>query len=82
MAATLFVKGGDDYIRIATNVENPDGSGRAIGTVLGGPALDLIKAGKAHSGEVQVLGSTYVGHEPITDASGAVIDACLLALQR
>ena len=33
MAATLFVKGGDDCIRVATNVPNPDGSGRAIGTV-------------------------------------------------
>jgi hypothetical protein len=36
MAATLFVKGGDEYIRVATNVPNPDGSGRAIGTILTG----------------------------------------------
>src|SRR5262245_13595900 len=38
MTATLFVKGGDDYIRVATNVPKPDGSGRAIGTKLAGPA--------------------------------------------
>jgi hypothetical protein len=60
MAATLFVKGGDEYIRVATTVPNPDGSGRAIGTVLAGPALESAKAGKAYSGEVPVLGTTYM----------------------
>jgi len=47
MTATLFVKGGDEYIRASTSVPKPDGSGRAIGTVLAGPALESIKAGKA-----------------------------------
>jgi hypothetical protein len=28
--ATLFVKAGDEYVRVATNVKKPDGS-RAIG---------------------------------------------------
>ncbi len=46
MAATLFVKGGDEYIRVATNVPNSDGSGRAIGTVLAGPALELDQGGQ------------------------------------
>jgi hypothetical protein len=57
MAATLFVKAGAEYIRVATSVLNPDGSGRAVGTVLGGAALDSIKAGKPYYGEVQVLGT-------------------------
>ena len=30
MAATLFVKGGDDYIRIATNVENQTVAGERL----------------------------------------------------
>ena len=47
MTATLFVRGGDEYIRVSTSVPKPDGSGRAVGTVLAGPALELIKAGKA-----------------------------------
>ena len=52
MAATLFVKGGDEYIRVTTTVPTPDKKGRAIGTVLdGGPALDKINAGKAYYGE-------------------------------
>jgi hypothetical protein len=72
--ATLFVKGGDEYIRVATNVPKPDGSGRAIGTVLAGPALESIKAGKAHYGEVPILGVPYItGYEPIKDGSGAII---------
>ena len=74
MAATLFVKGGDEYIRIATNVPKPDGSGRAIGTILAGPALESIKTGKAYYGEVPILGTPYIsGYEPIKDASGAII---------
>jgi Cache 3/Cache 2 fusion domain/LTXXQ motif family protein len=74
MAATLFVKGGDEYIRVATNVPKPDGSGRAIGTVLAGPALESIQMGKAYYGKAPILGVPYVtGYEPIKDASGAII---------
>jgi Cache 3/Cache 2 fusion domain len=76
MAATLLVKSDGDFIRVATNVQNPDGSGRAIGTVLASPALDSIKSGKAFFGEVPILGTRYVAdYEPIKDASGAVIGA-------
>ena len=74
MTATLFVKGGDEYIRVSTSVPKPDGSGRAIGTVLAGPALESIKAGKAHYGEVPILGTPYMtGYEPIKDDAGATI---------
>src|SRR5262249_31391445 len=74
MTATLFVKGGDEYIRVATSVPKPDGSGRAIGTVLAGPALEAIKQGKAYYGEVPILGVPYItGYEPIKDSSGEII---------
>jgi len=74
MTATLFVKGGDEYIRVATSVPKPDGSGRAIGTVLAGPALEAIKQGKAHYGEVPILGVPYItGYEPIKNSSGEII---------
>jgi len=74
MTATLFVKAGDEYCRVATNVPKPDGSGRAIGTVLAGPALEAIQAGKAYYGKAPILGTPYVtGYEPIKDASGATI---------
>ena len=74
MTATLFAKDGEDYIRVSTSVPKPDGSGRAIGTVLAGPALASIKAGQAHYGEVPILGTPYVtGYEPIKNAAGAII---------
>ena len=74
MAATLFVKSGDDYIRVATNVSMRMGGGRGIGTILTGPALELIKAGNAYYGKAPILGTSYIsGYEPIKDASGAII---------
>jgi hypothetical protein len=74
MAATLFVKSGDDYIRVATTVMKPDGSGRAIGTILSGSALESIRRGKAYYATVRVFGTPYVtGYEPITDKAGTII---------
>jgi len=74
MTATLFVKGGDEYIRVSTSVPKPDGSGRAIGTVLAGPALEAIRQGKAYYGDVPILGVPYTtGYEPIKDSSGSAI---------
>src|SRR5262249_42633165 len=74
MAATLFVKSGDDYIRVATNVSMRTGSGRGLGTILTRPPLESTKASKAYYGKVSVLGTHYVsGYEPIKDASGATI---------
>ena len=72
-AATLFVKSGDDYIRIATNVSTRIGR-RGLGTILTGAALKSIKEGNPYYGKTSVLGTPYVsGYEPIKDASGATI---------
>ena len=72
-AATLFVKSGDDYIRIATNVSTRMGR-RGLGTILTGAALKSIKAGNAFYGKTSILGTPYVsGYEPIKNASGATI---------
>jgi hypothetical protein len=73
--ATLFVKAGNDYIRVATNVKKDDGS-RAIGTVLdpNGPVFPIIQKGEAYYGDATILSKPYVtGYEPIRDASGKVI---------
>ena len=64
----------DEYIRVATSVPKPDGTGRAIGTVLAGPALESLKAGRSFYGEVPILGVPYItGYEPIIDNSGSMI---------
>ena len=73
--ATIFVKSGDDYVRVATNVKKDDGS-RAIGTVLDpkGKAIASIRKNEAFYGEVDILGKPYVtGYEPIRDTSKGVI---------
>jgi hypothetical protein len=69
------VKSGEDFVRVATNVQRPDGS-RAIGTVLDptGPAYAAIRKGEAYYGNAVILGRLYVtGYEPIRDESGAVV---------
>jgi len=73
--ATLFVKAGDQYVRVATNVKKDDGS-RAIGTILdpSGPVIEKIKKGEAYYGEATILGKPYVtGYDPIADGSGKII---------
>jgi len=74
--ATLFVKAGEEYVRVTTNVPKPDGSGRAIGTILdpNGPAIAMIRKGEAYYGEASILGVPYVtGYAPIRDAGRNVI---------
>jgi hypothetical protein len=74
--ATLFVKTGDEYVRVSTNVPKPDGSGRATGTILDpkGKAIVNINKGEPFYGEVTILEVPYItGYEPIKDASGKVI---------
>jgi hypothetical protein len=73
--ATIFVKSGDEYVRIATNVKKDDGS-RAIGTVLNpkGKAIESIRKNEAFYGEVDILGKPYItGYNPIRDSSKNVI---------
>jgi hypothetical protein len=73
--ATLFVKVGNDSVRVATNVKKDAGS-RAIGTILdpNGPVFPMIQKGEPYYGDATILGKPYVtGYEPIKDASGQVI---------
>jgi signal transduction histidine kinase/DNA-binding response OmpR family regulator len=74
-SATIFEKQGDDFVRVTTNVQKPDGS-RAIGTVLDphGLAIAAIRKNEAYYGVVDILGSPYItGYEPIHDATGETI---------
>jgi len=73
--ATIFVKSGDEFVRVATNVKKDDGS-RAIGTILDpkGKAIAAIAKGESYFGEADILGKPYLtGYEPIRDASSNVI---------
>ncbi len=73
--ATIFVKSGDEFVRVATNVKKDDGS-RAIGTILDpkGKVIASIDKDEAFYGEVDILGKPYItGYEPIRDSSKGVI---------
>lgn len=75
--ATLFVKSGDEFVRIATNVKRADGS-RAIGSVLdpSRKAYAAIRHGDPFYGVVEILGEPYItGYEPMFDISGRLIGA-------
>src|SRR5579862_9701570 len=67
--ATIFVKSGDEYVRVATNVKKPDGS-RGVGTILdpNGKAIVSINKNEAFFGDVDILGKPYItGYDPIHD---------------
>ena len=73
--ATIFVKSGADYVRVATNVKKDVGS-RAVGTVLDprGKVIEFINMNKAFYGEATILGKPYLtGYEPMHDARNNVI---------
>jgi hypothetical protein len=76
-SASLFVRSGNQYVRVATTLKKEDGTS-AVGTTMDpkNPAMAKLNNGEAFYGDAPVLGKTYdTGYEPIKDASGAVIGA-------
>ncbi len=73
--ATIFVKRGDDFIRVITSVKKQDGS-RAVGTLLdrASPAYAKNINGQAFTGKVTLFGQQFVtNYTPIKDDLGRVI---------
>lgn len=74
--ATVFVKAGDEFVRVSTNVLTPEGK-RGIGTQLArNAAYEAVNSGKQYCGPIDVLGTAFDAcYNPIKDASGKVIGA-------
>jgi methyl-accepting chemotaxis protein len=75
-SATLFVRRGDDFVRVSTNIIR-DGR-RAVGTLLdpNGKAVAALRQDRAFYGVVDILGKPfYTAYEPMRDASGRSIGA-------
>lgn len=73
--ATIFVKSGEDFIRIATSLKKEDGE-RAFGTTLDRkhPAYATTLAGNPYSGTATLFGMIYVTeYNPIRDAAGNIV---------
>jgi methyl-accepting chemotaxis protein len=75
--ATVFVRNGEDFIRISTSLTKQDGS-RAIGTLLdrASPAYGRLIAGQNYVGRALLFGRNYMTqYTPVRDSSGKVIAA-------
>lgn len=73
--ATVFVKEGNDYTRIITNIENENGE-RAVGTILDtqGKAYEAINKGEIYFGEADILNESYMTrYTPILDDDNKII---------
>jgi methyl-accepting chemotaxis protein-2 (aspartate sensor receptor) len=82
VTATVFVKTGDDLVRISTSVKKENGE-RAIGTLLdrGHPAYALLMSGASYSGMATLFGKQYMTkYDPIKDDQGKVIGALYVGL--
>jgi methyl-accepting chemotaxis protein-2 (aspartate sensor receptor) len=77
VTATIFVRSGDDFVRISTSVKKEDGS-RAVGTALDHqhPAFARLNAGESFSGMAVLFGKEYMTqYDPIKAADGKIIGA-------
>ncbi|ABA77252.1 MULTISPECIES: methyl-accepting chemotaxis protein [Pseudomonas] len=73
--ATLFVRSGEDFIRVSTSLTKQDGT-RAIGTVLdhAHPAYAKLMAGQGYVGRALLFDRSYMTqYTPVRDSSGKVI---------
>lgn len=73
--ATLFVRDGNDFVRVSTNVQKSDGS-RAIGTKLNmsGGAGQAISQGQPFYGQIDILGNPYLtAYSPIRNDAGQIV---------
>jgi hypothetical protein len=80
--ATIFVRDGQDFVRVATNIKRADGQ-RATGTVLNpkGAAILRLTQRMSHEGAVYVLGKPFLAsYDPVQSGAGEVIGALYVGL--
>lgn len=73
--ATVFVRSGDDFLRVSTSLKKQDGS-RATGTMLGKhhPGYPKLMSGRPYLGKAHLFGRDYMTkYQPVRDDKGSVI---------
>jgi hypothetical protein len=72
--ATIFVKEGDEFVRVSTNVLTIEGK-RGIGTQLArNAAYEAVSKGNQYCGVIDVLGTMLDScYNPIRDGAGKII---------
>ncbi len=81
--ATIFVKQGEQFMRIATSLKKEDGA-RAIGTALDttGAAYAALHEGKPYTGRAMLFAKPHMTHyEPLRDASGALVGVLFIGFE-
>ena len=73
-SATIFVKDGDEFVRVSTNLLTPEGK-RGVGTTLArAKAYEAVSKGQKFCAVVDVLGTPFDScYHPIQDSSGKVV---------
>ncbi len=81
--ATVFVRDGEDYVRVSTNVLTPEGK-RGVGTTLArAKAYEILNKGEEFCGDVDVLGTQYSAcYNPLKDDKGKVIGATYVGFKK
>lgn len=81
--ATIFVRSGDDFVRISTNVLTPEGK-RGVGTTLArAKAYEAVSHGDEYCGDVDVLGTAFNAcYDPIKDGGGKVIGVTYVGFKK
>lgn len=81
--ATIFVRSGEEFIRISTNVLTPEGK-RGVGTNLArAKAYEAVIKGQGFCGDVDVLGTAFSAcYNPIKDAKGQVVAVTYIGFKK
>jgi len=81
--STVFVKDGNEFIRISTNVLTPRGV-RGVGTKLAhNQAYKAAIKGEVYCGEIDILGNSfYTCYDPFKDKTGKVIGIYLIGFKK
>ncbi|WP_345830160.1 Cache 3/Cache 2 fusion domain-containing protein [Erwinia sp. HDF1-3R] len=81
--STIFVRTGDDFLRISTSLRKEDGE-RAIGTRLdhSSPAWKRALQGGSYEGVSILFGKRYITqYQPVTDSGGMVIGILFVGVE-
>ncbi|MFU9137032.1 methyl-accepting chemotaxis protein [Erwinia tasmaniensis] len=81
--STIFVRTGDDFLRISTSLRKEDGE-RAIGTRLdhSSPAWKRALQGQTYEGVSLLFGKRYITqYQPVRDSIGAVIGILFVGVE-
>lgn len=80
--ATVFVRQGEDFFRVATSLKKQNGE-RAVATPLGNkhPAYSLLMAGNSYTGRATLFGRDYMTrYIPLKDAGGRVVGISFIGI--